>query len=210
MFVKICGITRTEDALTAASLGATAIGFIFWPSSRRFIEPARARAIVDELPRSVTPVGVFVNQALDDVNAAARESGIAAVQLHGDETPAYFDGLRHPVIKAVSIDEEFAPEALDSWPEQTLILLDVHDPGLRGGTGRTVDWGRAAVAARRRRVVLSGGLAPDNVAAAIAAVQPFGIDVSSGVEERPGVKNNERLRALFEAVHAHHDRAPRS
>ena len=197
MIVKICGITRLEDAEAAVAAGAGAIGFIFWPDSPRFIDPHRARAIAAALPPLVTPVGVFVNQPRDYVNGVASLVRLGAVQLHGDETPEYASGVAAPVIKALSL------AAADSraWPARVRILLDVHDPVARGGTGRTIDWAAAAAVAAQREILLAGGLTPDNVADAVARVRPFGIDVSSGVERAPGIKDSRRLRALFEAVH---------
>jgi len=197
MLVKICGITRLEDAEAAVDGGAGAIGFIFWPNSPRFIDPHRARKIVAALPPFVTPVGVFVNQTLDYVNGVASLVRLGAVQLHGDETAEFAAAVSHPVIKAV------APGRDDpaGWPARVRLLLDVHDPLARGGTGRTIDWAAAADIAARRPILLAGGLTPDNVADAVARVRPFGIDVSSGVERAPGIKDHRRLRALFEAVH---------
>ena len=197
MLVKICGITRLEDAEAAVAAGAGAIGFIFWPKSPRFIDPHRARAIAARLPPFVTAVGVFVDQPLAYVNGVASLVRLGAVQLHGDETPAFAAGVSAPVIKAVSIDR-VDPRA---WPAPSRRLLDVHDPVARGGTGRTIDWAAAAGLAAQREILLAGGLTPDNVADAVARVRPFGIDVSSGVERAPGIKDHQRLRALFEAVH---------
>ena len=197
MIVKICGITRLEDAQAAVDAGAGAIGFIFWPKSPRFIDPYRARKIAAKLPPFVTAVCVFVNQELTYVNGVATLVRLGAVQLHGDETPAFAAGVRAPVIKAMSIGG-VDPRA---WPEPARLLLDVHDPVTRGGTGRTIDWTAAADLAAQRTIMLAGGLTPDNVADAIARVRPFGIDVSSGVERAPGIKDHQRLRALFEAVH---------
>ena len=199
MFVKICGITRLEDAEAAVACGANALGFVFWPKSPRFVDPYRARDIVSTLPPFVTAVGVFVNQATDYVNGVATLAGLGAVQLHGDETVADACGITRPVLKAVAIAES-SDEEIERWPQHVTLLLDVHDPVRRGGTGRTVDWTRAAAIARRRRIVLAGGLTPDNVGDAIARVGPFGVDVSSGVEKSPGVKDHGRLRALFRAV----------
>lgn len=210
MFVKICGITREEDALAAVELGASALGFIFWDRSPRFIDPHRARRIIAALPPFVIPVGVFVNQPATAINAAANVARVMAVQLHGDERPDDLLAMGRPALKAIAVGPGFTIEAVDAWPARTLILLDVHDPALRGGTGRTIDWQQAAAVARRRRVVLAGGMTPDNVGAALTSVRPFGIDVSSGVESRPGVKDHGRLRALFEAVHAHDHAAARS
>jgi phosphoribosylanthranilate isomerase len=195
MFVKICGITRLDDALAAVDAGANAIGFVFWPKSPRCIDPYRARAIAVQLPPFVTAVGLFVNQPREYVNAVASLVRLGAVQLHGDETPEFAASIAAPVIKALSVDDAQA------WPAGATLLLDAHDPVQRGGTGRTIDWIAAAAIAARRRVLLAGGLTPDNVADAIAQVRPFGIDVSSGVERAPGVKDHRRLKALFEAVH---------
>lgn len=195
MFVKICGITRVEDADAAVVAGAGAIGFVFWPRSPRFIDPYRARAIAARLPPFVTPVGLFVNQAREHVNAVASLVRLGAVQLHGDESPEFAASIEAPVIRALSVNQ------VGAWPAETTLLLDAHDPVQRGGTGRTIDWTAAAAIAAQRRVLLAGGLTPENVADAIARVRPFGIDVSSGVERSPGVKDHQRLRALFEAVH---------
>jgi phosphoribosylanthranilate isomerase len=202
MFVKICGITRREDAHAAVSAGANALGFIFWPGSPRYIDPFRARAIASMLPPFVTPVGVFVDQPAEYVNGVASLAHLGAVQLHGEEPADYVRTMNRPVIKAVAFREGVvAPEGFELWPERVLVLLDVHDPVRRGGTGRTIDWTAASAVARRRRVVLAGGLTAENVGEAIARVRPFGIDVSSGVETAPGIKDQGRLKALFEAVH---------
>ena len=197
MFVKICGMTRVEDAMAAVDAGAGAIGFIFWPASPRFIDPHRARKIAAMLPPFVTAVGVFVNQPLDYVNGVSSLVRLGAVQLHGDETPAFAAAVTSPVIKAMSL----GAGDVQAWPAEVRLLLDVHDPVVRGGTGRTIDWTAAADVAAQRRILLAGGLTPDNVADAVARVRPFGIDVSSGVESAPGIKDHRRLRALFEAVH---------
>jgi len=198
VIVKICGITRAEDARLAASLGATAIGFIFWPSSPRAISPLRARAIVDALPASVTTVGVFVNAGRDEIEAAADEANLQAVQLHGDETPDLARSLSRRVIKAIPLTGDI-DEHVNEWPG-TMLLLDAHDAARRGGTGRVVDWDRAAAIARTHDIILAGGLGPGNVADAVARVRPAGIDVSSGVESSPGIKDPGKLRALFDAL----------
>ena len=191
MFLKVCGITRLADALHAVEQGATAIGVVFWPRSPRCIAPARAAEIVAALPSSVTAVGVFVNEPVDAIRSTAAEARLTAIQLHGDEPPAYAGALAWPVLRSVTLDD--AGEACAAWPVETLLLVDAADRERRGGTGVTVDWERAAALARERRVVLAGGLTPANVAAAIAAVQPYGVDVSSGVEEAPGVKDMEKV-----------------
>jgi len=209
MFVKICGITRLEDAESAVDAGADALGFVFWPDSPRFVDPYRARAIVRRLPPFVTAVGVFVNQPAAHVAGVAALVRLGAVQLHGEEDAAYAAAVGRPVIKAMAIGALQA-DALEAWPQQTMVLLDALDPVRRGGTGRTVDWACAAGVAARRRTLLAGGLTPGNVAEAVARVRPFGVDVSSGVESRPGVKDHQRLRDLFKALHDIADHPARS
>ena len=209
MLVKICGITRVDDALAAVGAGAGALGFIFWPGSPRFIDPFRARKIVSALPPFITAVGVFVNQPLEYVNGVASLVRLGAVQLHGDETTGFASAITVPIIKAIPLAAA-GEAAVAEWPAATTLLLDVHDPVKRGGTGRTIDWTGAAAVAARRNVLLAGGLTPDNVADAVARVRPFGIDVSSGVERAPGIKDHQRLRALFEALHDHSDIPARS
>jgi phosphoribosylanthranilate isomerase len=195
MFVKICGVTRLDDARAAVDAGASAVGFVFWPNSPRFVDPYRARAIAAKLPPFVTAVGLFVNQPAGYVNGVASLVRLGAVQLHGDETPEFAASIAAPVIKALPV------ERAGGWPEATTLLLDAHDPVKRGGTGRVIDWSAAAAVAAHRRVLLAGGLTPENIADAIARVRPFGIDVSSGVERAPGIKDHARIRALFEAIH---------
>jgi tryptophan synthase beta subunit len=199
MFVKICGITREEDARLAAELGASAVGFVFWPGSPRFIKPDRARAIVQALPPLVGAVGVFVDQSPDEVRGIAMEVGLSAVQLHGAETPDAVAGLGGRIIKAVQADLS-ALDQLAAWPEAVSVLVDAADGRRRGGTGVRADWALAARMAARRPVILAGGLTAENVAQAIRVVRPMGVDVSSGVESSPGVKDHPALRRFFEAV----------
>jgi phosphoribosylanthranilate isomerase len=198
--VKICGVTRLEDAVLAAELGASAIGFVFWPHSLRCIDPFRARRIAAALPPFVTPVGVFVDQPIEYVQAVANLVPLGAVQLHGDEPLAHFAALRRRIIKALPVGPDFAPATVAALPPAVTALLDARDPVARGGTGRAIDWELAAAAARLRPLILAGGLDAQNVAAAIGRVRPYGIDVSSGVEVEPGVKDAARLRALFAAL----------
>ena len=150
--MKVCGITRSEDAMHAVRCGATALGFVFWPGSPRYVDPARAAEIIGALPSGVTTVGVFVNQSVEEIRRIAGRAGIARVQLHGDEPASYAAALDRPALKATSLDA--AEEVFAAWPDDTLVLLDAHDPVRRGGTGQTVDWARAAALAARRRVVL--------------------------------------------------------
>jgi phosphoribosylanthranilate isomerase len=196
MMVKICGITRQQDADAAVAHGASAIGFIFWPGSPRFIDPYRARKIAKALPPFVSTVGVFVNQPHEHINGIASLVALSVVQLHGDESPAAARALSRPVLKAIT-----EPETASNWPPPAMLLVDVHDPVKRGGTGNLVDWTMAAKVARDRHIMLAGGLTPENVAGAVAAVQPWGIDVSSGVEVSPGIKDEKKIAALFAAIH---------
>jgi phosphoribosylanthranilate isomerase len=199
--VKICGIRRTEDAELAVALGASALGFVFWPSSPRFLEPECAARMVDGLPPFVTTVGVFVDQPVEYVADVARGLKLGAVQLHGQETPSAYADAGRRIIKAIPVADGLdAEREADAMPAGVMVLLDAHDPIKRGGTGRTIDWSRAAAIARRRPIVLSGGLDADNVREAVAAVRPAAIDVSSGVERAPGMKDPDRMRAFFAAI----------
>jgi phosphoribosylanthranilate isomerase len=200
MMVKICGITRAEDAAVAVALGASALGFIFWPGSPRAIDPHRARAIAATLPPFVTTVGVFVNQPASFINSVSNLVGLGVVQLHGDEDPAFAALVKRPVLKAITLPADITATAL--WSSRTMLLVDAHDPVRRGGTGATADWGLAAELARHRPIVLAGGLTPENVTDAVDWVRPFGIDVSSGVERAPGVKDHQRMIDLFEKLAA--------
>ncbi len=197
--VKICGVTRVEDAVLAAELGASAIGMVFWPGSPRCIDPARAKAIVKALPPFVAAVGVFVNQT-GEASAIASDVGLSAVQLHGDEEPDTYRACSHHVIKAIAVRDGSAAEAAAAVPHTADVLLDAHDAVKRGGTGHTIDWSLAATIARQRAIILSGGLNALNVADAIGAVRPAAIDVSSGVESAPGTKDHAKLRALFDIL----------
>jgi phosphoribosylanthranilate isomerase len=201
--VKVCGITRAEDAELAASLGAWAIGFILWPGSKRAADPAVAAGIARAVRRRVEAVGVFVNQPLDDIARLADAIGLTHVQLHGDEGPAFCTAVAQRtgarVIKAIRVAS--AADLRDAERYHTdFHLFDATAPGLRGGTGTTWDWG---LAARRRSAVpliLSGGLNPGNVAEGVAAVRPWAVDVASGVESEPGVKDAEKVEAFLRAV----------
>ena len=185
--------------MAAAEMGADAIGFIFWPGSPRFIDPYRARTIAAALPRLVGAIGVFVDQPLDYVAGVANLVRLFAVQLHGSETPQFASAIDRPVVKAISP----VFNQRDEWPPHVTLLLDAHDPVKKGGTGSRIDWNLAAGIAATRPVLLAGGLEPENVREAISRVRPFGIDVSSGVEQSPGIKNHERMQALFKAIHGH-------
>ena len=201
--VKVCGITRLEDAELAVELGAWALGFILWPQSPRAADPAVAAGIAAALRRRAELVGVFVNATLDEIAHAADELHLSHLQLHGDEGPAFCAeaGRRTgaKVIKAVRVASAADFQDLERY-HTDFHLLDTDARGLRGGTGETWDW---ALAARRRRkvpAILSGGLTAANVGAGIAAVDPYAVDVSSGVEASPGVKDPAKLAAFMAAV----------
>ena len=189
--VKICGLTRCEDAEAAAEFGADMVGFVLWPKSPRAVTIDRVRAIVEHLPGTVTPVGVFVDPQTEEI-ALAADAGIRLAQIHG-EVPG---GVAIAIVRAMDLD------ASGTIPDVTedLVLLDAHDPVRRGGTGTTIDWRRASEIARTRRLILAGGLTPENVAEAIATVRPYGVDVASGVEARAGIKDHARMRAFIAAA----------
>lgn len=200
--VKVCGVTRPEDAALAVELGASALGFIFWAHSPRRVSSDLARQIVQRLPAAVERVGVFVNASAEDICRIADDVPLSAVQLHGDESAQFAEGLSRPVIKAVS-PSHGRPDQVDArWPGWVALLIDAHDPVRRGGTGETADWAWAAALAARRPVILSGGLHAGNVGLAMSRVRPYGLDVSSGVEREPGLKDPRRMHDFFAAVHA--------
>jgi phosphoribosylanthranilate isomerase len=198
--VKICGITRAEDAELAVSLGAWAIGFILWPGSKRAVEPAVAAGIARVVRRRVELVGVFVNQPMDEVVRAADLLGLTHLQLHGDEGPAYATEARRrtgaKVIKAARVASAADLQALERY-RVDFHLLDTAAPGLRGGSGRSWDWSLAAQRRSKVPAILSGGLTADNVADGIAAVKPYAVDVASGTEASPGVKDPAKMEAFM-------------
>ncbi|HUL73010.1 MAG TPA: phosphoribosylanthranilate isomerase [Vicinamibacterales bacterium] len=198
--VKICGITRVEDAALAARLGADALGFVFWPESPRAISPAAARLVAAAVPPLVARVGVFVNASPAEVADVARRVGLDAVQLHGDEPAEAYASVPARLIKAVVLHDEGDVDRAAALPPHVTPLVDAADRAQRGGTGRLADWQRAADLARRRPVMLAGGLTAENVADAIRLVRPWAVDVSSGVETTPGVKNAERLTRFLAAI----------
>lgn len=200
MRVKVCGITRPADAMLAVELGAAALGFVFWPDSPRAVTAEQVRDIAGGLPAFVSRVGVFVNQPPAEVFDTAARAGLTGVQLHGDENAAEYTDAPLPVIKALPVSEGFSLSAVEDLPPRVTVLLDAHDPIRRGGTGRVIEWTVAAAAARLRPVILSGGLTPDNVRSATDAVRPYAVDVSSGVEAAPGIKDEVKLRAFFAAL----------
>jgi phosphoribosylanthranilate isomerase len=203
--VKICGITRLDDAELAIELGAWALGFNLWPRSKRYVDPAVAAGIASQVRRRVQLVGVFVNQPLDEIAHAADQIGLTHVQLHGDEGPAFaLEAGRRTgakVIKAARVQSRADLQALERF-HVDFHLLDAHTEGLRGGSGRSWDWELTPHRRSKIPAILAGGLTPDNVADGIAAVRPYAVDVASGIEASPGIKDPERMRAFIEAATA--------
>ncbi len=193
--VKVCGITRPEDAHAAVEAGADAVGFVFVTGSPRAIGIDRAGTIARTLPPFIARVGVFADAPGDFMEEVARRAGLDWLQLHGDETPEACVSIRLPWYKAHRVGAGFEPDLVRRWGGTTF-LLDAAVPGVSGGSGRTFDWSIARRAGAFGRVILAGGLTPDNVMTAIAAARPWAVDVSRGVEEEPGVKSRD-LMTLF-------------
>jgi phosphoribosylanthranilate isomerase len=198
--VKICGITRLEDAELAASLGAWALGFILWPGSKRAVAEPVAAGIARRVRRQAELVGVFVNPTLDEVTRAVDAIGLTHIQLHGDEGPAFAtEAARRTgakVIKAAPVASAADLQALERF-RTDFHLLDTAVEGVRGGSGRSWDWSLAAQRRSKVPAILSGGLTAENVADGIAAVRPYAVDVASGVEASPGVKDPAKLEAFL-------------
>ncbi len=198
--VKVCGITNLEDALVAALAGADALGFNFWPRSPRYIAPRAAADIIAQLPPLVTSVAVVVDEPPAQVARLARKSGVRAVQLHGQESPQDVAALAadgFAVLKAFRVGRDFRPQQLRSYVGVDAFLLDTEVKGRRGGTGKSFDWKKARAANRYGRVLLAGGLTVENVGEAVAQARPYGVDVCSGVERRPGSKDHDLLREFI-------------
>ncbi|MDE2485492.1 MAG: phosphoribosylanthranilate isomerase [candidate division NC10 bacterium] len=196
--VKMCGITSDDDAWAAVEAGADALGFIFVEGTPRYIEPEAAAAIVARMPPFVTTVGVFIDRTADEIERIMRASGLSLAQLHGNESPAECRRLPVPFVKAIRVRDERDLEVLRIYPQARAFLLDTYVADRPGGTGRTFPWEIAAKAARQTRVILSGGLTPDNVALAVAHVRPYAVDVCSGVEASPGRKDYQKVREFIE------------
>ena len=200
MRVKICGITNLEDALKAVYYGADAIGFIFYKKSPRYVSPSKARKIIEGLPPFVTPVGVFVNQKERAVRDVCRFTRISTVQFHGDEDTVFCKRFKdYKIIKAFRIGLDFNTERVNKYKVDA-VLFDAYQEDQYGGTGKAFKWDLIKNEKVNKPVILSGGLTPENVAEGIATIKPFGVDVSSGVEKMPGIKNPKLIRAFFEAV----------
>lgn len=200
--VKICGITNVEDALLACELGADAIGLNFYEKSPRCISPFTARKVIQKLPPFVASVGIFVNWQVAPVTTLAKALGLTTAQLHGDEPPKLVREIakKVSVIKALHVGKGSGVPPFAKYRGVTAFLLDAPHSGQYGGTGHTADWSLASTAAKSHSILLAGGLTPENVAEAILTVRPYAVDVTSGVESKPGKKDHAKLRAFFEAV----------
>lgn len=203
---KVCGITALDDALAAVAAGADAVGFVFYAPSPRALRPEQAAEISSRLPRETWRVGVFVDETPEAMARAVEIAGLDFLQLSGDEPPARCAGLPRHAFKALRLGATAtvaqAQEAADAYPDCTL-LIDAATPGLYGGSGRVTSWTAAASLACRHRLMLAGGLTAANLGAAVEAVRPWAVDVSSGVESSPGVKDPRKLRAFARALEAH-------
>lgn len=209
MKVKMCGLTTLEDTLAAIEAGADLLGFNFYPKSRRYIAPQVCAAFLPEVQEfalrqrggAITLVGVFVNAPLADITSILDKCGLHLAQLHGDEPPEYVEALGGRAFKALRPDSVQGLERdLRRYRPGAAVpafLLDACQPGVYGGSGQVADWSLAAGVARHLPILLAGGLTPDNVAAAIAQVSPWGVDVASGVESVPGRKDRQKMRAFI-------------
>ncbi len=201
--IKICGITNLQDAEAAVEAGADALGFVFYSQSPRFIEPAVAKCIIAKLPPFVLPVGVFVNHDLVVMRNVFDECGLALAQLHGDETPTFCESLARPVLRALRLRDRSSLLAVAEYKGRIGIkgfVIDAFSSQAYGGTGQTVDWSLAREVAKVTPIILAGGLTPTNVQEAIQHVQPYGVDVSSGVEATPQKKDHEKIRAFTQSA----------
>ena len=198
--IKICGITNLDDALLAVDLGADALGFVFYPKSPRYVGVRDAANICNALPPFVTKVGVFVNDLEYEIEKALSECLLTALQFDGDEPPGFCAKFPAKSIKAIRVRDEASLRAAAEYDVDAL-LLDTYTDSERGGTGQTFDWSLAVKAKEMLNapIILSGGLTPENVGEAIRKVQPYAVDVSSGVESEPGRKDPEKLRRFIAA-----------
>ena len=206
--VKICGITQCDDALLAEELGASAVGFVFYPPSPRSIAPESARIISESLGPFIVRVGVFVDEDPSVVAETAAIAGLTAVQLHGSENTEYLLALRKEahglvsrlgIIKAFRVGPDFDPEELRHCPADAY-LLDAFEKGRYGGTGKTFDWERVLPCLHYGKIILAGGLTADNITEALRIVKPWGVDVSSGVERMPGIKDHKKMKMFFKTI----------
>ncbi|MBF0279175.1 MAG: phosphoribosylanthranilate isomerase [SAR324 cluster bacterium] len=197
--VKICGLVTMDEVKACLAYGADWLGFNCYPKSKRFIPPEKIRELVSIVPKNVLTVGVFVNESAGEVNRIMRHTGMNLVQLHGDETPEYTQMLIHKYFRAFRVSEQFQLDEISKY-RGIYFLLDSYHAGHYGGTGASFNWEIAKRAKSFGQLILAGGLTPDNVGEAIKTVRPFGVDVCSGVELVPGVKDFKRIQAFISAV----------
>lgn len=203
--IKICGITNSEDAFAAVDYGADALGFVFFKKSPRYISPAKAKAIIKRLPPFITRVGVFVNEKKKDAEKIAEQTGINTIQLHGDEPPSTCRFSGYSVIKSIRVKSLESLELLSKYKDcVSSFLLDTYTPEEYGGTGQIFNWDIAVEAKRFGRIILAGGLTPENIEKAIRFVHPYAVDVSSGVEDEKGRKNHKKIKTFIEKARAVH------
>ncbi|MEW6676046.1 MAG: phosphoribosylanthranilate isomerase [Nitrospirota bacterium] len=196
--VKICGITNLDDAMAAANFGADALGFVFFKGSPRYISPDDAGAIIRRLPSFITTVGVFVNENTDRIEEIIKLTGIDVVQLHGDESPEMCNISRR-IIKAIRVKSLNSLDPLKNYKDRvSAFLLDTFTPDIFGGTGQIFNWDIATDAKQFGRIILAGGLTPDNITEAVRRVTPYGVDVSSGVEAEKGKKDRKKMKLFIE------------
>ncbi|HET8807275.1 MAG TPA: phosphoribosylanthranilate isomerase [Methylophaga sp.] len=197
--VKICGITRRQDAEFAIEMGADALGLVFYAASPRAVTIAQAAEICRRLPPFVSLVGLFVNANADEVNAALEQLPLDLLQFHGDESPQYCEQFAKPYMKAVRMQRsEDLQIAAENYHYANALLLDSFQAGVPGGTGQTFDW--SMITPINKPLILAGGLSSENVATAIKQIRPYGVDVSGGVESAKGIKSNEKIRAFMQEV----------
>jgi phosphoribosylanthranilate isomerase len=202
IWVKICGIMRKYDAQVAVEAGVDALGFNFYSKSPRAVEPRLAREIIEGLPNTVTPVGLFVDAPLEQIRKTAELCGFQTVQLHGNESPGYCNKIGLQIIKAVRVKDAKSLASLKDYDVKAF-LLDTYSPGLAGGTGRPFDHQLVELAKTvGRAIIVAGGLTPDTVTSVIRVTRPYGVDVASGVESSPGVKDPVKVRAFVERAKA--------
>jgi phosphoribosylanthranilate isomerase len=198
--VKICGITRLEDAECAANLGVDALGFVFYSKSPRSVSVEQARTIIQKIPAFVTTVGLFVNAEFDSVNRILAKIPLNVLQFHGEETPDYCESFNMPYIKAVRMQEDIVIQAeFQRYHSASALLVDTYVKGIQGGTGISFDWQRIPLQLSNR-LILAGGLTINNVAQAIALLHPYAVDVSGGVEHSKGLKDKEKITQFMKEV----------
>ena len=197
--VKICGITSLKDAEMAVNYSVSAIGMIFCPDSPRYVDPTEVEQWIERIPDSVKKVGVFVNEQIDTINNITRQLKLEFIQLHGDESPEFCNGIIRPVIKVFRVGDDFDAIVLNEYDVHGF-LFDTYKKGNPGGTGTRFNWDLIANLKTETPIILSGGLTPENVLNGIEAVNPAAVDVNSGVESVPGVKDEEKIKELFSVL----------